>query len=93
MTNLTQKQPPYKARAGSRLTVTADCVMWLSAGDYFVTLGAAHLSDGAKMDFAEEAVAFKVLGPEGIFTTSTVNLQTVFGIQSADASPRRVAES
>ena len=92
VTNLTQKQPPYRARAGSRLVISADCVMWLSAGDYFVTMGAAHLGDGVKIDFAEEAVGFKVLGPEGIFTTSSVNLQTVFKIESEPAAARRIAE-
>ena len=81
VTNMTQMQTPYKARAGSRLTIAADCIMWLSAGDYFVTLGAAHLTDGVKIDFAEDAVGFKVIGPGGIFTTSTVNLQTEFSIE------------
>jgi homopolymeric O-antigen transport system ATP-binding protein len=81
VTNVTQTQTPYKARAGSRLTFAADCIMWLSAGDYFVTLGAAHLTDGAKIDFAEDAIGFKVIGPDGIFTTSTVNLQTEFSIE------------
>ena len=81
VTNMSQTQVPYKARAGSRLTIAADCVMWLSAGDYFVTLGAAHLSDGEKLDFVEDAISFKVIGPGGIFTTSTVNLQTEFSIE------------
>ena len=93
VTNLTQKQPPYKARAGSRLTIAADCIMWLSAGDYFVTLGAAHLEDGAKIDFAEDAIGFKVIGPEGIFTTSTVNLQTAFSIERKAREVRSTAEA
>jgi lipopolysaccharide transport system ATP-binding protein len=81
VTNMSQTQTPYKARAGSRLTIAADCIMWLSAGDYFVTLGAAHWTDGAKLDFVEDAIGFKVIGPGGIFTTSTVNLQTQFSIE------------
>jgi len=81
VTNLSQNQPPYKVRAGSRLTIAADCIMWLSGGDYFVALGAAHLADGEKIDFVEDAIIFKVIGPEGIFTTSTVNLQTAFSIE------------
>jgi len=93
VTNLTQKQPPYKARAGSRLTIAADCIMWLSAGDYFVTLGAAHLTDGVKIDFAEDAIGFKVFGPSGIFTTSMVNLQTAFSIESDDAVAKQAARS
>jgi ABC-type polysaccharide/polyol phosphate transport system ATPase subunit len=80
-TNISQTQTAYKARAGSRLIIAADCTMWLSAGEYFVTLGAAHLADGAKIDFAEDAIGFKVIGPEGIFTTSVVNLQTILTIE------------
>jgi ABC-type polysaccharide/polyol phosphate transport system ATPase subunit len=86
VTNMTQTQTPYKARAASRLVIAADCVMWLAAGDYFVTLGAAHLADGAKIDFAEDAIAFTVIGPVGIFTTSTVNLESVFSIESKPAA-------
>ncbi|HEV2109733.1 MAG TPA: ABC transporter ATP-binding protein [Gammaproteobacteria bacterium] len=93
VTNLSQKQSAYKARAGSRLIIAADCIMWLAAGDYFLTLGAAHLADGAKIDFAEDAISFKVIGPDGIFTTSTVNLQTVFSIDSASGAVKRVARS
>jgi lipopolysaccharide transport system ATP-binding protein len=80
-TNISQTQTAYKARASSRLIIAADCTMWLSAGEYFVTLGAAHLADGAKIDFAEDAIGFKVIGPEGIFTTSVVNLQTRLTIE------------
>ncbi len=93
VTNLSQKQPAYKARAGSKLTIAADCIMWLSAGDYFVTLGAAHLTDGAKIDFAEAAIGFKVIGPDGIFTTSVVNMQTVFSIESDGAVVKQAARS
>jgi hypothetical protein len=88
VTNMSQTQVPYKARAGSRLTIAADCIMWLSAGDYFVTLGAAHLADGEKLDFVEDAIGFKVIGPGGIFTTSTVNLQAEFSIECQSGLPR-----
>lgn len=91
VTNMSQNQPAYKARAGSRLTIAADCIMWLSAGDYFMTLGAAHLADGVKIDFAEDAVGFKVIGPNGIFTTSVVNLQTAFSIEATDAREKQAA--
>jgi len=80
-TNISQTQTAYKARASSRLIIAADCTMWLSAGEYFVTLGAAHLADGVKIDFAEDAIGFRVIGPEGIFTTSVVNLQTRLTIE------------
>ncbi len=93
VTNLSQNLPPYKARAGSRLTIAADCIMWLSAGEYFVTLGVAHLEGGAKIDFAEDAIGFKVIGPEGIFTTSTVNLQTAFSIEAVDGVAKQVVRS
>ena len=88
-TNISQTQTAYKARASSRLIIAADCKMWLSAGEYFVTLGAAHLADGAKIDFAEDAIGFKVIGPEGIFTTSVVNLQTTFNIECQTAEVER----
>jgi lipopolysaccharide transport system ATP-binding protein len=88
-TNISQTQTAYKARASSRLIIAADCTMWLSAGEYFVTLGAAHLADGAKIDFAEDAIGFKVIGPEGIFTTSVVNLQTTFNIECQTAEVER----
>jgi hypothetical protein len=79
---MSQNLIPYKAEAGEYLTISSEGVMWLAAGDYFITLGAAHLEDGKKIDFSEDALEFKVLGPGGIFTTSTVNLQTVFKICS-----------
>ena len=34
--------------AGDVLTIACDCKMWLAAGDFFVTLGAAHLHDGTR---------------------------------------------
>src|SRR5262249_4711550 len=53
-TNLTSFQTPYAARAGELLRISCECSMWLAAGDFFVTLGAAHLADGAKIDFVED---------------------------------------
>ncbi len=63
--------------------------MWLAAGDYFVTIGAAHSEDGNKIDFIEVAIEFRVVGPGNIFTTSLVNLQTQFEIIS---SPKKWKE-
>ncbi len=76
VTNLTQQRIPYSAAAGDTLHISASCVMWLAAGNYFVTLGIAHLQDGEKIDFIEDAIGFRVIGPDNIFTTSLVNLQT-----------------
>jgi len=85
VTNITQKYPPYQARSGETLTIVADCMMWLANGDYFVTLGAAHLNGGDKIDFVEDAIEFKIIGTSGIFTTSIVNLQTNFRIMDGNA--------
>jgi len=81
ITNLAQDKTAFKAQSGSRLIVSAECVMWLAAGYYFVTLGAAHVEEGRKIDFVEDAIEFKVVGPDGIFTNSVVNLQTTFNIE------------
>lgn len=84
ITNLTDQGVSCSLRGGEFLTVSAPSTMWLAAGDYFVTLGAAHLEDGEKIDFVEDAIEFRVLGPGNIFTTSFVNLQTTLDI-SRDA--------
>lgn len=86
ITNLAQNRVAHKADADSRLVISADCIMWLSAGYYFVTLGAAHVEEGKKIDFIEDAIEFKVIGPDGIFTNSVVNLQTAFSIESKPAT-------
>ena len=85
VTNITQKNPPGQVRSGETLTIVADCMMWLAGGDYFVTLGAAHLNGGDKIDFMEDAIEFKIIGTSGIFTTSIVNLQTNFRILEGNA--------
>jgi lipopolysaccharide transport system ATP-binding protein len=82
VTNLTSQQVAGQARSGDVLTITCDCTMWLAAGDFFVTLGAAHLDDGTKIDFIEDAIQFRITGPEGIFTTSLVNLESCVSISS-----------
>ena len=82
VTNLTQQGSPYRAAAGETLHISASGVMWLAAGDYFVTLGIARLHDGEKIDFIEDAIGFRVIGPDNIFTTSLVNLQTKLEITS-----------
>jgi lipopolysaccharide transport system ATP-binding protein len=82
MTNLTSQKTATRARRGDVLTFTCECAMWLAAGDFFVTLGAAHRDDGTKIDFIEDAIQFRVVGPEGIFTTSLVNLESTLLIST-----------
>jgi ABC-type polysaccharide/polyol phosphate transport system ATPase subunit len=65
---------------GDDLLIKVPLRVWLSAGDYFVTLGFAHLESGEKCDFIEDAIQFKVIGPGGIFTTGVVNLQSGFEV-------------
>ena len=82
--------------AGETLLITADCAMWLAESVYFVTLGAAHRESGDKIDFVEDGIQFKVTGPGGIFTTSVVNLEAIFNIDSASKAlngPAAVAGS
>jgi len=81
ITNLTDQHLPYSAAAGETLTISAFSKMWLAAGEYFLALGAAHLENGDKIDFIEDALGFRVVGPDNIFTSSLVNLQTRFAIR------------
>lgn len=80
MTNMSQSPMPISCDSGEHVRVQVDGVMWLAAGDYFVTLGVAHQFDGNKIDFVEDAIEFSVVGPGNIFTTSTVNLQACLNI-------------
>jgi hypothetical protein len=90
-TNITHSQASYSARAGEHLTISSDLTMWLADGDYFVTLGAAHVEDGGKIDFIEDAVQFRVVGPGGIFTTSLVNLDSHFSISTSQGAETSAA--
>jgi ABC-type polysaccharide/polyol phosphate transport system ATPase subunit len=82
ITNVTSFDASYSAKEGEEITVIADSKVWLAAGNYSVSLGLAHLGDGEKIDFIEDAIIFKVLGPGNIFSTSIVNLETCFEISS-----------
>ena len=82
ITNVTSLDTSYSAKEGEEITVVADSRVWLAAGHYSVSLGLAHLGDGEKIDFIEDAIIFKVLGPGKIFSTSIVNLETCFEISS-----------
>ncbi|WP_454620114.1 ABC transporter ATP-binding protein [Bradyrhizobium cenepequi] len=83
-TNISALKKAQSVRAGQRLLVTVPCTMWLSHGDYFINLGAGHLSDGQMIDFIEDAIAFSVYGPGVNFTTSVVNLDSTFMINVLD---------
>ncbi len=85
VTNLAYGLPAMAVQPGERLEISARGTMWLAAGDYFVTLGAAHLADGSKIDFVEDAIVFRVTGPGHIFTSAFVNLQSDFRIDSTAA--------
>ena len=92
VTNLTHHRTAHSAARGETLVITASCTMWLAAGDYFVTLGAAHLDDGRKIDFVEDGLSFRVIGPGTIFTTSMVNLDSTLTIHTANGDNRQPAE-
>jgi ABC-type polysaccharide/polyol phosphate transport system ATPase subunit len=76
--------PVISCESGQQLVARVDGVMWLAAGNYFVTLGFAHQSDGMKIDFAEDLIEFSVVGPGNIFTTSVANLQAEMRIEQQD---------
>lgn len=82
ITNVSANDCPYNANEGEVLTVVAESRVWLAAGHYSVSIGLAHLGDGEKIDFIEDAIMFKVLGPGKIFSTSIVNLETLLKIES-----------
>lgn len=82
ITNISQGKQASVMEQGEHLTIRVDCTMWLAVGDYFITVGGAHLQDGQKIDFIEDALQFKVTCQEGAFTTSIVNLQSTMKITS-----------
>jgi len=82
ITNVSSNDCPYHANEGEVLTVAAESRVWLAAGTYSVSIGLAHLGDGEKIDFIEDAIFFEVLGPSNIFSTSIVNLETFLKIES-----------
>jgi len=84
MTNISNDDNPYTSKTGEQFNVTIKAKMWLAAGEYFITLGVAHDKDGEKIDFIEDAIRFSVAGTNKIFTTSVVNLQSQFNIQTLE---------
>jgi lipopolysaccharide transport system ATP-binding protein len=93
ITNYSHFRAATRVVAGEVLTVTVPCTMWLAAGDYFITFGAAHREDGEKIDFIEDGLGFRVTGPGNIFGTSVVNLDSALIIDRANARSRELAEA
>ncbi len=60
----------------------AELSMWLAAGEYFLTVGAARV-DGMQYDLRNDALQFSVVGTPQLFTTSMVNLEPRFSIEAA----------
>ena len=67
---------------GKVLLVKAEISMWLAAGEYFLTVGAAR-TDGMQYDLRNDALQFSVVGTPQLFTTSIVNLEPRFSIEPA----------
>ena len=80
VTSLTQQQRIRSLQEHERVRCEATISMWLAAGDYYITLGAADPDSGSRFEFIEDAISFKVFGPGGIYSTSLVNLQPVFNV-------------
>ncbi|MFD2182369.1 ABC transporter ATP-binding protein [Rhodoplanes azumiensis] len=75
ITTTSQGMPAPSLRAGEIITCRAPVRMWLSAGIYFVTFGAADERTGQKIAFLDNGIQFEVRGPGKIFTESIVNLE------------------
>ncbi|HXS75137.1 MAG TPA: ABC transporter ATP-binding protein [Terracidiphilus sp.] len=80
ITNTTLGAPLGLQEKGKVLLVKVPLQMWLAAGDYFLTVGAAR-SDGMQYDLRNDALQFTVLGTPQLFTTSIVNLDARFSIE------------
>jgi ABC-type polysaccharide/polyol phosphate transport system ATPase subunit len=81
MTNVSYGDPLIKAEVGEQLRFLIRGTMWLSAGEYTITLGMAHQIEGDKIDYIEEAIHFQVIGPARVFTASVVNLQATLSTE------------
>jgi ABC-type polysaccharide/polyol phosphate transport system ATPase subunit len=87
VTSLSQHLEVAHVEEGETVECVAEVGMWLAAGDYFISLGVADPETGMRCDYIEDALQFRVLGPPGIFTTSTVNLDTKFSVERRQGSP------
>lgn len=89
VTNESQRLDLSDVGEGEVVECSAEVTMWLSAGDFLLSLGVADADTGARADFIEDAVQFRVHGPGGIYTTALVNLETEFRLrreQTMDAA-------
>lgn len=85
ITSLSANYPVPALKTGEMIDVLFDATMWLSREDYVVTLGIASTENDQKLDFIEDAIHFKVLGPSNAFTSSIVNLEAEFSIVPASS--------
>jgi lipopolysaccharide transport system ATP-binding protein len=83
VTNVSQGIPIPSQSKGDALETRTEIRMWLAAGDYFITFGVARL-DGLQYDSRNDAMHFRVTGPGGLFSTSTVNLEARFSTRTVD---------
>jgi len=66
--------------AGKQLEIVISMTMRLAGGDYFATFGMAH-EDGTAAHFFDNAIHIKVIGNQGLFTSSIVDLEPTFLIE------------
>jgi len=74
VTNKSQEDRREPLSAGDTVDCRAEMTMWLGPGDYFIGFGLAHGVAGEKIDFIDNGIHFKIMGPSGVFTNSLVNL-------------------
>lgn len=67
-------------KSGDLLEARVDLSMWLANGDYFVNLGVGYQVKDEMVDFIDDALHFKVVGPHGFFDASVVNLDANLNI-------------
>jgi ABC-type polysaccharide/polyol phosphate transport system ATPase subunit len=80
ITNTTIGIPLGFQEKGKVVLVKVDLSMWLAAGEYFLTVGAAR-TDGVQYDLRNDALHFTVIGTPQLFTTSVVNLDARLSIE------------
>ncbi|NCA71004.1 MAG: ABC transporter ATP-binding protein [Sphingobacteriia bacterium] len=89
ITTTLQGMTPQTLEPDDLIEARVDLTMWLASGDYFVNLGLGYEVRDEMIDFIDDALHFKVVGPHGIFDASLVNLDPDLRIevlQQADTS-------
>ena len=92
ITNTTIGAPLGFQEKGKVLKVKVDLRMWLAAGDYFLTVGAAR-SDGMQYDLRNDALHFTVVGTPQLFTTSVVNLDARLSVDEETETAAALAQN